>query len=151
MTDQPAGPVPEHPTPAARVGSGEEVTGITLLLDMQQQIARVEGTLISVVSQMQSADVSRREIHKKLDVVSDRATAAAHRAETAVTRAEHAVAAASALKPSVDDYVTMKGYVRVGLWALGLVVMPLLGLLGYAAMQAWQYAVAHLDLTRLWK
>lgn len=150
MTDMPAGPTSEHPVPAARVGT-EEISVITLLLDMQQQIARVEGTQIALVGQMQSADLSRREIHKKLDLVSDKATAAAHRAEIAVSRAEQAVASAAALKPNVDDYVTMRGYVRAGLWALGLVIMPLLGLLGYAAISAWHYVAAHVDVTRLWK
>jgi hypothetical protein len=150
MTDAPAGPTPEHPLPAQRDTPGPPSI-VTLLLDMQQQIARVEGTQIALVRQMQNADQSRREIHRKLDTVSDKATAAAHRAELAVTRAEHAVASSAALKPSVDDYVTMRGYVRTGLWALGLIVMPLIGLLGYGAMQVYQYVVAHLDLTRLWK
>jgi len=45
----------------------------------------------------------------------------------------------------------MRGYVRAGLWALGLVVMPLLGLIGYGALQAWHYIAAHIDLSRLWK
>jgi len=148
MTNSPAGPVPEHPVPAVR---DEDVQVVRLLLDMQQQIARVEGTQISIVQQMQSAENSRREIYRKIDDVSDKAAAAAHRAEVAVTRAEHAVASSTALKPSVDDYVTMRGYVRAGLWALGLVVMPLLGLIGYGALQAWHYIAAHIDLSRLWK
>lgn len=149
MAELPAGPVPEHPMPAAHpIG---DMTVVTLLLDMQQQIARVEGTQIGLLNQMAHADTSRREIHKKLDVVGDKATAAAHRAEIAVARAEQAVATAAVLKPSVDDYMTMKRYVRAGLWALGLVIMPLIGLLGYGAMQLWHYIVVHIDLSRLWK
>lgn len=144
MTDAPpAGPTPEHPRPAGRVKT-EDLSIVTLLLDMQQQIARVEGTQIALVAQMQSAEISRREIHKKIDGV-------ASRAEIAVRKAQQAVSTAAALKPSVDDYVTMRGYVRAGLWALGLVIMPLIGLLGYGAVHLWQFVVAHIDLSRLWK
>lgn len=150
MTDAPAGPMPEHPVPKARP-EDPPVSVVTLLLDMQQQISRVEGTQIAVVGQLQSVDARALAIHEKLDAVSERATSAANRAEIAVTRAELAVTAAAALKPSVDDYVTMKGYARTGLWALGLFVMPLLGLLGYAAIQLWHYVVAHFDLSKLWK
>lgn len=150
MTDTPAGPTPEHPIPAARIGT-EDVSVVTLLLDMQQQIARVEGAQIVLVKQMENADASRREIHKKIDVVSANATAAVHRAEVAVSRAESAVSTAAALKPGVDDYIAMRGYAVTGLWALGLFVLPVLGMLGYAAVQVWHYVAAHIDWPRLWK
>ncbi len=142
--------MPEHPLPAARLAT-EDVSVVTLLLNLSQQIARVEGAQVILVGQMQSADLSRREIHKKLDAVNEKASDAANRAEIAVTEAKQAVSAAAGMKPSVDDYVTMRGYVRVGLWALGLIIMPTIGLLGYAAVSLWHFVVAHVDLSRLWK
>ncbi|MDB6098305.1 MAG: hypothetical protein JWN58_1008 [Gammaproteobacteria bacterium] len=154
MADTPAGPTPEHPPPPPAIDPSVH----TLLLDIVQQMGSIEGTQIGIVRELQDGTESRRRLHEKLDVVSEKAVAAAHRAEVAVTRAEHAVTAAvqaataaAALKPSVDDYISMKGYVRVGLWALGLFVMPLVGLLGYFAVQLWQFIVAHIDLSRLWK
>ena len=150
MTDVPAGPMPEHPVPEQRT-LPDNPSVIGLLLDLQQQIARVEGAQIVMVGQMASAEESRRIIYQKIEAVSDKAVEAAHRAEVAVTQAVKAGEATAAMKPGVDDYLMMKGYARFGLAALGLVIMPLLGVLGYFAVQLWHYIVAHVDLTRLWK
>lgn len=140
--------MPEHPAPSVPVA--DDTTMFTLLLDLREQLGRIEGTQIGLITQATNAETSRAALHSKLDAVSEKATAAAHRAELAVSHAEQAVSAAQNMKPAVDDYVTMKGYAKAGLYALGLVVMPLLGLLGYGVVQLWNLAITHLDLSRLW-
>lgn len=116
---------------------------IRILLDLQGQVARVEGAQIIIAKQnaelqggQRDASESRRRLHDKLDQVTAEARAAATKADAAATAIDQ-------LKPDVAEFVRLRGNVKVGLTVIGIVLMPALGAIGWGLAEAWRWLWTH--------